>query len=293
MTEIVYTANDSFTVPAGVSSLTLEAWAMAEARYIKATLAVTTGDTVLSVAKAVDDTNGATAGFTKNAAWLIYTFHAYTDEFDYPVTGGSAAVAPAVLVSTTWIAKPAGSGTGSIARLTYVPAEVTPNGSGSGSALWTGSASGVAPALLTPQGTSSGTTSYVGSATGSKNAEGASTGTAVWLGSTSGSTPIIAPTQGNTAGAISYLGLATGTAEKQGTAVSSWVFVGSSQGSSELNGVASGQWVYQGITSGTAAFSHNVTVTARLLPRRWTASISPRRWSGTSQSDRRWEGKLL
>lgn len=307
MTEVVYTALTSvneflFTVPSGVTQLTLEAWSSIDVWYVKATLSVVDGQ-VQKVGY---------AGFYNNARnnWIVVTNDSGYDDFDNWYPGSTGVNAPAVLVVSgqNIVPKPAGT-SGVVGRITYAAAGAVPSGVSVGSSLWTGSATG----SVLRQGASSGASVYTGladgvsihqgsasyswgtsgSAVGSRESLGSSSGLWAPSGSASGSVPIIAPTQGNSSGAISYLGSATGTATTQGVSVSSWAFVGSAQGSSELNGVASGQWVYQGASSGTAAFSHNVTVTAMLLPRRWTASISPRRWSGTSQSERRWGGKLL
>jgi hypothetical protein len=197
------------------------------------------GDLILAV---LYDYNGdvdwtTPTGLTKRASFAA-SYNEYIGTFD-ETQSTAGAVGP--FTSTT-----AGSPNAATVTLAIkAAATVSPNqGTASGGANWTGSASG----SVTHKGTGSALTTTHGSAAGTAAHAGTATGHTAIAGTATGS----ASHGGTATGATSNTGTATGTTTHQGAASGSTASTGSAAGTRPSSGTATGHTAWTGTASGTA-----------------------------------------
>ncbi len=257
-----------------------------------------------TVAKSATDADGDTI----TLATLVQTTATPTGALTYGSADGTIVSVATIRQATTI---PHGGGTGSsmytgtatghtsshgaaTGTLTFTGAasgHLDAEGHASGAIDVTGSAAGHAPAITQPHGTAAGTVTFQGVAAGTRQPHGAATGAVAFQGTTTGH---ITP-HGGTVGALEYTGVGTGHAPTLGVpvgnAAGTLTYTGTTAGRTTRHGAAGGGYTYTGLAHGTSTTARDITVTGHLDPPRWAGALTTRPMTGTL-TPRRWEAHL-
>lgn len=261
-----------------------------------------------SVAGATTLTGVATGKRAPKGSASGSTTFSGTASGDTPSNHGSATGSATFTGTSSGTRTPKGAGTGTATWSGTAVGIRASEGASAGVTTWTGTATGSVPAIGEASGSASGSTIFTGTASGQRISLGSATGSVTLTGAATGKrTPkgsgLGAVTRAGTAvgkrtpkgvgtGALTWTDVASGERTPKGDAIGDTLWTSVAFGAMVLAGSAAGSTTWTGMAGGmTPTTFADTTVTGRLEPRRWEASLDDRDKIGTL-APRRWKGAI-